>query len=261
MSYLERADAKRVVGEGRWLATGSPGIRRCVLAAAALVKVPRGTRIYDARGGPAGLVGIADGHVRLEIVSGPEDPGLFAIATPGFVLADMPPPEGLASAVSATAGKDCTLLTLAPRRLAALALSTPGLDAAIARLLTINFRATLSIVSALRRQSTIGRVAALLVALAGADPADGWRVEVPQADLAAMAAIGRTALIEALRDLEERGLIETGYRVIRLRQVAGLLALCDGTADAPGTPGERRSRSAFDGLGAAAARGRRAPWG
>ncbi|MFN3371386.1 MAG: helix-turn-helix domain-containing protein [Sphingomonadaceae bacterium] len=122
------------------------------------------------------------------------------------------------------------LLVLPPRRLASLAAGTPGLDAAVTRLAMLNLWTTLSIVSTLRRQSNVERVAALLITLAGADLADGWQVRVAQADLAAMAALGRTTLIEALRELEALGLIDIGYRAVRLRDLAGLMALRDGMA-------------------------------
>ncbi|WP_194745058.1 helix-turn-helix domain-containing protein [Thermaurantiacus tibetensis] len=92
----------------------------------------------------------------------------------------------------------------------------------------------LRIVSTLRRQCNLERLADLLVTLAGADLADGWRIEVPQADLAAMAALGRTTLVGTLRQLEEMGLVAVKYRGIVLRDAAALVALRDGAAgDAP----------------------------
>jgi len=121
-----------------------------------------------------------------------------------------------------------TLLIVSPAQLQRLAAQTPGLEPALTRLATLNLWTTLSLVSMLRRQSTVERVAMLLVTLAGADLADGWLIETPQADLAAMAAIGRTTLIQALRTLEAMRLISVGYRHIRLSNVAGLRALCDG---------------------------------
>lgn len=113
--------------------------------------------------------------------------------------------------------------------MAALAARLPGVDAAVTRLARLNLWTVLSIIATRRRQSNIERVAARLITLAGADLADGWRVEVAQADLAAMAALGRTKLIEALRELESLGLIGIGYRAIFLRGVGGLVAIRDGT--------------------------------
>ncbi|MCS6987850.1 MAG: hypothetical protein NZM40_10585 [Sphingomonadaceae bacterium] len=71
-------------------------------------------------------------------------------------------------------------------------------------------------------------MAAILPVLAGADLADGLRLGVSQADLAAIAAIGRTTLAEARRQLERLGLVETRYRGLDIRYAAGLVALGDG---------------------------------
>lgn len=225
---MDRREAERVLAKGLWLAHEPPAIARAVLGAARQKKVPAGTRIYDAEARPAGLVGLCAGQIRLDIVSGLEDPTLFALVTPGFILSNLPVPGGLTGRVSATAGTDCTLLVVPTCRLGDLARETDGLDRALTRLATLNLWTTLEIVSALRRQSNAERVAALLVTLAGVDLADGWRIDVPQADLASMAAPGRTTLVAALRELESKGLVETEYRSIWLLDVAGLVALRDG---------------------------------
>ncbi|MFN3371385.1 MAG: hypothetical protein ACK4Z0_07650 [Sphingomonadaceae bacterium] len=56
---MNRADAERIVAGGLWLACEPAAVRSAVLAAASLVPMARGARIYDAPGGPARLVGIA----------------------------------------------------------------------------------------------------------------------------------------------------------------------------------------------------------
>ncbi len=225
---MDRLEAPRVLSKSLWLSHEPPDIRAAIAAHASLREVRAGARVYDEASGPAGLVAIARGHLRLDIAAGPDDPALFAIATAGFVLSDFPIPPGLARPVTATAGVNSTLLVVSPAQLQRLAGRTPGLEPALTRLAILNLWTALSLVSMLRRQSTVERVAMLLVTLAGADLADGWLVETPQADLAAMAAIGRTTLIQALRALEAMRLISVGYRHIRLSNVAGLRALCDG---------------------------------
>lgn len=233
---MRREAAELVVSGGLWLGNETREIGRTVLDAAVLRQVPVGARIYDEATGPAGLVGIAAGSVRLDIVSGPEDPTLFAVATPGFVLSDISLQPGLPRLVAATAGADCTLLVVPERRLRTLCGETPGLDAALTRLVTLNLWTALAIVASLRRQTNRERVAALLLTLAGADLADGWRIDVPQADLAAMAAIGRTTLVQTLRELESLGVIDVSYRAIRIRSATGLVALRDGEPWPQGRP-------------------------
>lgn len=229
---MERLDVRAVVGRGLWLASETEAVREAVLDAMTLRRHVRGERIYDPEGGPTGLFGIAAGTVRLEIAAGLEDPGLFALATPGFVLANLTPPAGLASAVTAVAGNACLLLAMPSARLATLVREVPAVEGALTRLATLNLWTVLRIVSTLRRQCNLERLADLLVTLAGADLADGWRIEVPQADLAAMAALGRTTLVATLRRLEDLGLVAAKYRGIVLRDAEGLVARRDGTGGA-----------------------------
>lgn len=147
--------------------------------------------------------------------------------TPGFVLSDMPIPTGLDRPVAAIADRSCRLWVASPARLHALAAVEPGLEAALTRLVTLNLWTTLQLIAMLRRQDPVQRIAALLVILAGADLADGFDLAVTQADLASMAAVGRTTLAAGLHQMEQLGLVRPGYRRIRIERAQGLLDLRD----------------------------------
>lgn len=221
---------------GLWLRREEPGLARRILAACEERSVGPGETIFGPHTPPRGLVGLERGAIRLEIVSGPQDPPLFANVTPGFVLSDIPIPDGLDRPVTALADRSCCLRIASPARLRALAAIEPGLDAALARLLTLNLWMTLQLLAMLRRQDPVQRVAALLVILAGADLADGLGLAVTQADLASMAAIGRTTLSAALRELEQQGLVTPGYRLVRIVHAEGLLARRDEESPAERAP-------------------------
>jgi CRP-like cAMP-binding protein len=64
-------------------------------------------------------------------------------------------------------------------------------------------------------------------------------VIVTQGELAAMVDLSRTTLVEILRRFERRGLIEQGYRTLRVVDPAGLTALAQGHAPR-GRAGTRR---------------------
>ncbi|WP_448579505.1 Crp/Fnr family transcriptional regulator [Thermaurantiacus sp.] len=205
-----------------------PALARAIVAGCALKSVERDATIYDSHSGPHGLVGLAQGQIRMEIVAGPADATLFAVVTPGFCLSDMPIPPGLFRPVAAVAQTSCLLLVASPKRLEELAARHPGVEAAVTRLVTINLWTTLGLVSMLRRQDKVEQVATLLCALAGDQLADGHRICTSQGDLASMAAIGRTTLVEALRALESLRLLRVGYRAIEILDSRGLAALRDG---------------------------------
>jgi len=224
---LEQAETRLL--QGLWLRHEEPLLARRILAACTRRHLRCGVAVYGPDTPAAGLVGLAAGRIRVEIESGPDDPGQFAVVTPGFVLSDLPVPPGLTRPVAAVATSPCTILAASPRRASELCAADPEVAPALIRLVTINLWTTLGFVSMLRRQDNGERVATLLCLLAGTDLADGLRLPVSQAELASMAAISRTTLVGALRILERLDLVACDYRIIVVRDAAGLLALCNGT--------------------------------
>jgi CRP/FNR family cyclic AMP-dependent transcriptional regulator len=205
-------------------------LARQLLSACTLREVRCGATICGPDSDAAGLVGLADGRLAMEIPAGPDDPVQFAVVTPGFVLSDLPVPPGLARPVAAVAASPSTILSATPRRLAALVAAHPEVAPAITRLVTINLWTTLGLLSMLRRQDNAERLASLLCLLAGNDLSDGLVLPLSQTELASMAALSRTTLVAALRDLEELGLVHTRYRLVRICNAAGLEAVARGTA-------------------------------
>jgi DNA-binding GntR family transcriptional regulator len=58
-------------------------------------------------------------------------------------------------------------------------------------------------------------------------------VPVTQEELATMAHVSRTTLVQVLRRFEARGLVEQGYRTLRVTDVSGLSALASGRGFPP----------------------------
>lgn len=70
-------------------------------------------------------------------------------------------------------------------------------------------------------RTVVERVAGILV-----DERDGFGiVEMSQASIAELLGVSRQSVNEALRDLKERGAIDTGYRHVRIIDEASLLAV------------------------------------
>jgi CRP/FNR family transcriptional regulator, cyclic AMP receptor protein len=70
------------------------------------------------------------------------------------------------------------------------------------------------------------RIAVRLLIQSEKLPAGTVWVHLSQEDLAALVALSAQSVRRSLRSLESRGLIETGYRKIRVVDRAGLSALC-----------------------------------
>jgi DNA-binding GntR family transcriptional regulator len=60
-------------------------------------------------------------------------------------------------------------------------------------------------------------------------------VRVTQDELATMVRLSRPTLVQVLRRFERRGLVEQGYRTLRVIDVPGLTAVESGR-DMPGSP-------------------------
>lgn len=85
-----------------------------------------------------------------------------------------------------------------------------------------------------RLDVVLGRTARQQVAGALLEaPGDEGRVEVSQAQLAAMLGVGRQTINRALADLMQMGVVKTGYRFIEIVDRAGLADLYDNDPQGP----------------------------
>jgi len=77
------------------------------------------------------------------------------------------------------------------------------------------------------------RCACVLLRITGLSPPrrsrlDRTHVPVTQDELATMVRVSRTTLVQVLRGFEARGLVQQGYRTLRVADAAGLRALASG---------------------------------
>lgn len=94
------------------------------------------------------------------------------------------------------------------------------------------YETALQVMVDLTRHNGLVRVAATLLRLAGcrdrdAGPGSDIEIRVPQADIAALAVMSRNTPGAYLGELGERGLVEAGYRTIRILDPARLRAVVE----------------------------------
>jgi CRP-like cAMP-binding protein len=168
----------------------------------------------------------------LRITSSEKDGGEFVYALLGagsffglgYLLADAP------LGVSASAYGASEVAAISGERFVALCDNTPGLWRHVTKMMTrrlsIAMIALRDISNAPLSRRIVRRLAGQAVGR-GADLANDARIElrVTQADLAVMLGASRSKVNAELKQLEADGLIEVGYRVIALRDLARLRAL------------------------------------
>ncbi len=221
-----RPAAEAILTHHGWLATAPHDLQTAILSACQLRHIKAGSSLFTLDQDPAGVVGLASGRVHMHLASGPDDPTLFAVVTPGYWFADLEAPPTMPRLVSAIAKQPCVILRLGGSAIRTLAHQDQRVAAAFTSLVTTNFATTLALLAVVRRLDIAERVAAMLCALAGADLADGAVVHTSQTELASMCGVGRTATAAALATLETEGLVTPGYAQIQITNAAALLAYC-----------------------------------
>lgn len=173
-----------------------------------------------------GLVGIAEGTAEISMAQGHPDARFVHIAKAGH-WAGFRPLLGKSRNVTIVAQSE-VLWLLVPQQAALLLLNEqPGYWLHIAQLVNTAYEVTSTIMADLTRRSGRSRLAAALLRLAGCrqpgtHPGEEMDINVPQADIAAMAVMSRNTVNSYLTEFEELGLVEIRYRSIRITHPVGL---------------------------------------
>lgn len=101
-------------------------------------------------------------------------------------------------------------------------LQDPGIARALYRVASYRLSVALDMLDDMRLLRPVARLAKLILRMHRASGA--LRLEYLQEDFASILGVSSVTLAKSLRQLEEQGVIETGYRHIRLKDPAGLEA-------------------------------------
>lgn len=127
--------------------------------------------------------------------------------------------------VDAVARSACELRHIAKPRFEAALAADPASMRRLLGALSRQLQEVLEVVSAIRRGSSVARVAGLLMTLgdsAGRDESGALRVAMSQEELGELLGLTRASVNAALRGFEERGLVRRRYRAVEIIDREGL---------------------------------------
>lgn len=216
-----------------WFGRAPKDFQDAVLSRCQWVTYPAGRPIYQTTDEHIRFCGIVDGAVDIYSRFGAGDNPLLHIAHEGSWIGYGTVVAPGKPRVTAVARGDALLAGLSDRALRALLAARPQWWELIAGgILEYGDIAIYAYADALI-QDKERRCASVLLRITGLKPPrrsspERTDVTVTQNELATMAGLSRTTLVQVLRRLEHSGLIEQGYRMLRVLDVARLRAVESG---------------------------------
>jgi CRP-like cAMP-binding protein len=216
-----------------WFGRAPKDFQDAVLSRCQWVTCPAGQAIYQTTDEHVRFCGIVDGQIDMYSRFGAGDNPLLHIAHEGFWIGYGTVVAPGKPRVTAVARGDTLLACLSERALRALLDARPQWWELIASGMLEYGDIAISAYADSLIQDKDRRCASVLLRITGLKQPrrsrpERTQVTVTQDELANMAGLSRTTLVHALRHLEHDGLIEQGYRMLRVLDVARLRAVESG---------------------------------
>jgi CRP/FNR family transcriptional regulator, cyclic AMP receptor protein len=211
-------DGKSLLRSQGWLSTVDPSFREAFLAECQWSKVE--PRMAVSLGGETenAIYGVAQGEVGIIPVVAAPDAGLVHIDRAPFWYGLQPFMSGEGRHITVVARSECVVLHVGKPALNRVLANHPVGWQMLLMHLGVLFRTTLQATADLLIPDRDRRCAAVLLRIAGARSAGSpaHAVHCSHEELAAMCNLSRQTIAAVLRQLEEQGHAELGYRSIRL---------------------------------------------
>lgn len=205
-----------------WMASTPMAFRDAVVARGDVVLLRRGQQVYEEGDDGGGIFGVASGRLEVHVQSEVDAPTLAHLMFPGDWFGEIAAIDGATRRVTIVARVETRALRLTRADMMRIIQDDPAASLQFSQLGTRNFIKAIGLISMLRRDDPISRLAALLVTLLGPDGKGSSAIIVSQSDLGAMARLGRTTTNYALSKLEGLGLIECRYNALTVIDRDGL---------------------------------------
>ena len=226
----------------------TPALQDTILARAIVRSFNKGQVVSLEETAAKGLFAVLEGHVRLVRDLGAGEEALLHVAEPGFWFGEFAVMTGRPTVVTALAHSPVRALVLSKTHFDQIVADEPRYYAEFARLAFERYEALLHVLSEAHGLSPESRLRRRLAAMArqrqqDQPSGDAPIIDVSQADLARMVGISRQTLNVLLGKLHELGLVDAGFRRIRVLDSARLLQddlaaeNQDARPDRPGTRG------------------------
>lgn len=223
MTEPSKAEIARALERNSWFRRQKPELKQALVAKAQTVKAEAGRWLYDVGEEARGLYGVLNGSVRILVQMEDGDYALANIVGRGTIFGYAGRLVGRKRLVTAVVRDNATLIYVPEAALEAIAQAEPDLWVHFAELASDHLVAALRATVANARATPAARVAMHLRLLAGDDEAP-VELGITQDELAELAGLSRKTVNLLLKALERRGVLETGYRRVRVLDVAGLQA-------------------------------------
>lgn len=213
----------------RWLSGMGPDMQDRLLAAGRLQRLAPGDQIVMAGSEEGGLLGFAAGCISSRPSSAPPEVPMTDLHLAPFWLISRTILPGEAWVTTLTAQSPVVLLRIPRASMVQMLTEDPLLNVHILRNISAIFsRMTVALSDALIRQPE-QRCAAVMLRIIEQRFEGDTPAEIPtgQTELAGMANLSRQKVNEVLRAMEAAGLVQPGYRRIRVLAPARLRAMLD----------------------------------
>lgn len=219
MNRLNRRHAEAVLVNHGWLSGQTEPFRAELFRWSVVQSMAMGTIVYHPHDPPGGIYGLVSGALAISAETEGASPIVLRHGAPGVWLGASPFLTGGPRLVELRAASDCVVMHLPLAAMEVMAAQDPGAVRAFAQIVVANYVSLMELLQILLLPGSERRIAATLLraARAGADP-----VPMTQAELAQSTNTSLRQVSATLRGFAEQGLVEPGYRAIRVLDLARL---------------------------------------
>jgi CRP-like cAMP-binding protein len=240
----EQQQIHRFLSAGEWYGGLPAALQALILAGSFVRKYAKGQVVSLEAGAPKGLFAVLDGMVHCVREVGDGEEALIHVCEPGFWFAEYPALTGEPALATFLAHTPAKVLLLPKTQFDRIVADEPRYYAAFARLALDRYADMVRMLTEVHELSPEARVRGRLALMARMRLKDrpqsgAISLSVSQADLARMIGVSRQTLNALLGKVAQAGLIEVGFRRIRVLDVA---RLADPAARADTARGARDAR-------------------
>jgi CRP-like cAMP-binding protein len=222
-------DSNRLMRESHWLSLIPEELAGLVVGKCVTRELKKGKALWHFGDEVDGLYFIQSGCIRVETTQSEQGPAMLIIFNQGSWIGEAEIIAGTSRITTMHALRDCSLLFLPRRDLSALLKQFPELWRGLGYIASEHLYVAVAGMSDLVIRSSSHRLAAILLRLCGArvpgfSGSINLELDITQSELAQLCNVSRSVISEHLEELEQRGIVQTGYGRLRILDVEALAA-------------------------------------
>tara|TARA_R110002110_G_scaffold82674_2_gene214942 strand:- start:2843 stop:3538 length:696 start_codon:yes stop_codon:yes gene_type:complete len=217
-----RAEVSKAFARNFWFRRQPQRLQEALSAAAIPIHAEAGKRLYDAGDDAYGLYGVMTGTVNIHVQMPDGEYALANVVGPGTIFGYAGRLVGKRRLVSAVVRDEARLFYVTEARIETIAQAQPDLWLHFAELASEQLVAATRGMVTNARGTPGDRVAMYLSGMSGEAPEGSAPVRLTQEELAELTGLSRKTVNRVLREMTEKGFIETGYGHVRVLKSAAL---------------------------------------